>query len=166
MKSSRRKLESISACLLALLFVLQSVAGASSLCFLKARLAGSDACCCSAAPQVSTQSCCSTADREESGEVARSAANACDCSIEMPPPLPAVPREATARGALSDKDLDHLIGRGLCASIPLALPWCAPFRAEVCDGTPGGMHPFPEGVAGDGSHRGRGFLTLICIARC
>ncbi len=95
-----------------------------------------------------------------------SSAHACHCRVQLPPPLAAVPRESAAQGTGFDRDSSFLLAGRALLTIPLALPWCDAAWASTCKGPLEGVHPFQEGTAGTLSHRGRSFLSLICIARC
>jgi hypothetical protein len=91
---------------------------------------------------------------------------ACHCRVQLPLPLPAVPRESAAQGTGFDRDPSFLLASRALLTIPLALPWCDSAWANTCKDPLEGVHPFPEGTAGTLSQRGRSFLSLICIARC
>jgi len=76
--SQRPLLERLWMACLALLFLLQPIAGAAGGCMLRARLSGSP-CCCSEAPK----SCCSKSAPHE-----KPAPKKCGCELNAPPLVP------------------------------------------------------------------------------
>lgn len=159
----------ILACFLAALFVVQSIAQASSACSIWALISGRGACCCVNPAKLQAPSCCSTADigRDVSG-TSLSSVKRCTCEVRAPEPLPALPRESGARGVDggSDRHLERWIGSGALASASTPiLEWASP-PGEACVALMDGLHPFPCASAPNLARGVRGLLAMICVARC
>lgn len=157
------------ACFLAALCVAQPIAQATPACSILA-LPGQEACCCDGPAKVQATSCCSSAVVERDAVAASSYVRVerCACEVRAPEPLPALPREARARGVDggSERSLEHWIGAGALASasIPL-LEWASP-PGEACTDLVAGLHPFPCVPAPNLARGVRGLLAVICVARC
>ena len=158
------------ACLLTALFAVQPSAWASSACSREGPVSGQEICCCSAPSSARETSCCSTEEpsRDASRTSILSPLSRCSCEMRAPVPLPALPRDSSARGAdgHGDRCLDRWIESRALASASTPIPeWASPpgeVYGQFIDGLPPSGNPTAAILA-----RGpQGLLDLICVARC
>lgn len=157
----------IFACCLAAFLVVHSSAQASSACFLSGLISGQTACCCAGPPEVEASSCCSKAEtgRDAAGTALTTRPKRCACEFRAPEPIPAPPRALRGIDAGSISSLEHWIGSRARESATTPIFECGSRSGEaflaLFEGPCLPCTPPPNFARG-----ARGFLSVICVARC